>query len=336
VTARLDELRQATADLKAASASECERLAVELLGAPSKLHSNRRNLRWGRHGGLSLMVTGKGKGRWSDFSTGESGNLIDLAMLVLGDTFEAACDWLRDRLGGSELLLQAPAKRDRDEPDPDLEVRVGKALRWFREAKPGVGTLAERYLTGRGLDVPPGLWGDVARFHPRVPFLVGDEFAWHPALIFVLRSFVGAEATGIHKIALGPDGRAIRKADGRKLKVSSAGVKGSAIMLGSSAEVTTAVTIAEGAETGIGIIMGDWGLPVWSAAGAGFIRSLEPIAGIEHLVIGADNDVNGTGVAAARCCADRWCEAGRSVEIRWPVETGTDFADLYARNGGAS
>ncbi len=57
------------------------------------------------------------------------------------------------------------------------------------------------------------------------------------------------------------------------------------------------------------------------------------LPGVKRLVIGADNDDSGVGLAAARRCARRWAEAGVTVDIGWPGEVGSDFADAYRHEG---
>ncbi len=115
---------------------------------------------------------------------------------------------------------------------------------------------------------------------------------------------------GVHKIALNADGSAYRMADGGKLKVSGGVIVGAALMLQPLAG-GNALCVCEGAETGLGIIMGGWGAPVWALSGASFLAGLEPVAGVRRLVIGADNDASGAGLKAARQCAKRWQRPGR-------------------------
>ena len=77
------------------------------------------------------------------------------------------------------------------------------------EAKPIAGTLAARYLAERRrIDVAalPDNVDEVLRFHPRCPFGPGTR---HPCLLALLRDVTTDAPTGIHRIALTPDGSKI-------------------------------------------------------------------------------------------------------------------------------
>jgi putative DNA primase/helicase len=57
------------------------------------------------------------------------------------------------------------------------------------------------------------------------------------------------------------------------------------------------------------------------------MRRFPVIDGVDHLIIGADNDRNSVGLQAAQECADRWEAAGRFAEVLMPEKVGTDFND---------
>lgn len=61
---------------------------------------------------------------------------------------------------------------------------------------------------------------------------------------------------------------------------------------------------------------------------AGAIAKFAPIPGIECLTIFADNDADGTGMAAAKQCAQTWQAAGCEVFIRTPRSVGADWLDV--------
>jgi putative DNA primase/helicase len=75
--------------------------------------------------------------------------------------------------------------------------------------------------------------------------------------------------------------------------------------------VTTGLGMAEGIETALSLA---WGyVPVWALIDAGNLKAIPVLAGVESLVIGADNDA--AGVAAADECGRRWAEADREVFV---------------------
>src|SRR5262245_23522181 len=75
-----------------------EFIAPALLGEPTSI--NRHELRWGRRGSVSLRLTGKKRGLWCDFKSGEGGDLLDLIArqhdVRIGDAIKIA---QRDYLG---------------------------------------------------------------------------------------------------------------------------------------------------------------------------------------------------------------------------------------------
>ena len=105
--------------------------------------------------------------------------------------------------------------------------------------------------------MPDEVWRQI-RFDPACYF--HRTGLRHPAVLLPFRSIATGEITGVHKIALNADGSAYRMADGGKLKVSGGVIVGAALMLQPLAG-GDALCVCEGAETGLGIIMGGWGAP---------------------------------------------------------------------------
>ena len=68
--------------------------------------------------------------------------------------------------------------------------------------------------------------------------------------------------------------------------------------------------------------------PAWATGCAGNMQRLQVIDGVEHLILLVDNDISGTGQAAAEICAKRWSAAGRKVTRLIPKKSQTDFNDL--------
>ena len=95
-----------------------------------------------------------------------------------------------------------------------------RALKLWADAVPIVGTIAERYLHGRGLHDLPG--DDVLRFHPSCPFgksrvacllaLYTDIATNEPRAIS--RTAISAAGNKIGRMSLGPVGGAVVKIDG--------------------------------------------------------------------------------------------------------------------------
>lgn len=92
--------------------------------------------------------------------------------------------------------------------------------------------------------------------------------------------------------------------------------------------VSTTLGVAEGIETALSCKQ-IYGCNTWSTLNSGFLRKFRAPRGVKHLIIFADNDTNGAGLAAAFECGHRNILSNNDVEnvsIRWP-EHG-DFNDM--------
>lgn len=196
------------------------------------------------------------------------------------------------------------------------------------------GTLAEKYLNGRDLDLDDDLAVRVLRFHARCPFGKdeADKTIYVPAMVVAFRPIRDDDETkpppAIHRIGLKPDGSKIDK-----LMLGPVG--GCAVKLDADDMVEQGLGVCEGIETGIAIRATGW-RPVWALGSAGAIERLAPIPGIECLTVFADHDhpkrcADGTvfypGQDAARQCAQAWQAAGCEVIIRTPRDVGADWLD---------
>jgi hypothetical protein len=310
-------------EVRRAAVERCEELAAKLLGHPTSI--DRREMRWGSHGRLALQLTGDRRGLWYDFSAGKGGDMIDLVAEVEGCTIGQSFAWLRREL--SLPAPQRPAWKPTGADRRSQAERIEAARLVYGRGQEGRASLARHYFDERGLDVPDSFWPQI-RFSQNCYFHAARGY--HPAVLLPFRDIITGGITGVHRIALNSDGSGYRFPDGRKLKASAGRILGAALML--SRDIANVLCVCEGAETGLGILMSEWNLPVWALSGASFLARLQPVTGVRHLVIGADNDANGTGINAARDCGRRWQRAGCSVDIYWPEEAGTDFADHFRRS----
>jgi putative DNA primase/helicase len=201
-------------------------------------------------------------------------------------------------------------------PSPDQHAKHMSFARSIWDAtKPAKGTLVEKYLVEtRKLDLPDS---EAIRFHPRLRVTHTDHFS--PAMVCIMTDIHTDEFTGVHRTFLTEAGRKISNAVlGR--------ARGSAIKL--DLAEGAGLGIAEGIETAIAARF--LYRPVWSVISAGGMRHFPIIAGLDHLEIFADNDLNGVGEAAARECLGRWENQGNEVAIVMPPRKGADIADFIA------
>jgi hypothetical protein len=203
----------------------------------------------------------------------------------------------------------------RSRTEDDL-VRIRRAFEIWNASGDLRGTLAERYLQSRRLELSDELAGNVLRFHPRCPWRneVTGSIDLTPALIAAFRSIDDDEITAIHRIALNPDGTKIGR---RMLGV----VHRAAVKL--DHEINTEIAIGEGVETCLAARQ--LGIkPTWALGSTGNISGFPVIGNIKQLTI--LGEVGKASREAIQFCAPRWSKAGRQVCIIMP-EIGSDLND---------
>jgi Toprim domain len=238
--------------------------------------------------GRSLMVrltgpdNGKGAaGRWIDFSTAQSGDLLDLiAHTCRLHTFRDVLDEARRFLSLPEGQYQGSGPAQPPVPSGSPEA----ARRLFASAKPIQGTLAAIYLRHRGIaDV-----GDLPalRFHPTC-FYRAHEGApretW-PALLAAVTDAGGA-ITGVLRTWLARDGSG--KAPLATPRRSLGRLLGSGARFGKATDVLAA---GEGLETMLSLRVVLPALPVVAALSATHLAGFIPPSGLRRLYIARDND----------------------------------------------
>ncbi|AUR96860.1 DNA primase/helicase [Vibrio phage 1.233.A._10N.261.51.E6] len=94
-------------------------------------------------------------------------------------------------------------------------------------------------------------------------------------------------------------------------------------------DVSSTLGIAEGIETALSCKQ-IYKCNTWSTLNSSFMKKFRAPTGVKHLMIFADNDKNGTGLAAAFECGNRNILAKNDVNqvtIRWPGDV-EDFNDM--------
>jgi putative DNA primase/helicase len=289
-----------------------EQIVQPFLGEPNRKLSNKRQLRWGRKGSFALDVAG---GLWFDHENQIGGDIIDFVKWQLGCSMgEAIAEALR-YLGPSWSSSTAPTRSQPAKPEQDDAARIDQARRIWSEVQPLRGSLGERYLARRGIQVPDEAL-DVLGFHLHCPF---GERRRAPALVALIQDIITGEPIAIHR---------------RELTLE-AGAAGPPMSLGpkSGGAIRLArfnggdLAIGEGVETCLsGMQLGSG--PTWSVIDAGGMTAFPVLNHVGRLTIMADNDVSETGQRAAATCRDRWAAAGKAVRFAMPEEPGQDFNDV--------
>ncbi|MCI0598594.1 MAG: toprim domain-containing protein [Beijerinckiaceae bacterium] len=251
---------------------------------------------------------------------GAAGDVIALVRALDGCGFQDAIAYLAgdERTDCSIRKQPTAAVKKYEAKSPNDNQSLALAL--WRVAIDPRGTLAEKYLKARALELSREAAGEAIRFHPDCPF----GFERFPAMVCLVRNILTNEPQGIHRTALAADGTAIKR-DGKTFRLSLGPVAGGAIKLDPDEDVTQGLCIGEGVETCLaGRQMGL--RPVWSAVSTGGVANFQVLAGVDGLHIFRENDPSGTSAKDVEKCARRWYEAGREVIIVDP-DTGSDLND---------
>ncbi|WP_413207956.1 toprim domain-containing protein [Rhodospirillum sp. A1_3_36] len=234
-------------------------------------------------------------GRWTDAASGEYGDLLDLIARNRGlgarEALEEARAFLRLPSVPVSPLGQA---RVRERESPGLGEAVKAACRLFAASRPIRGTLAEWYLRGRGILLPPDL--RALRFHPHCHVRTPSGCQDWPALIAAVTGLDGA-ITGLHRTYLDPrggGGGASGKAPLETPRKSRGRLLGQAVRFGRARDVLLA---GEGIETVLSVRSVLPTLPMVAALSAGHLAALLVPGRVRRLYVAQDNDPPGRRAA---------------------------------------
>jgi len=229
---------------------------------------------------------------------------VRAALSARGLIADGALQPIRDPV--RNLVRQAAAARH-------AARRAEMARFLWAEAAPVAGSLAERYLTYRGITAPlPGTLRYVRE-------------CWHPSatrLPAMICNVTGADHVAVHRTYLRRDGRG--KADIAPAKAMLGRTRGGAVRL---SEAPGPLVVTEGIETGLSLLSGllDGPATVWAALSAGGMHRLRLPDRPGKLVLAADGDSVGQG--AAHALATRADALGWRVSFLTAPE-GKDWNDV--------
>ncbi|MER9216494.1 toprim domain-containing protein [Mesorhizobium sp. M0663] len=248
----------------------------------------------GRSMHVRLRANAKGPaGRWVDEATSEFGDLLDVIRESCG-----LVDF-RDIADEARRFLSMPLPPPQPQPQPlgaqcQPAAKRGSpeaARRLFAMSQPIAGTLAERYLAGRGILL--STHERALRFHPGCYHrnLVTGETQTLPALIAAVTNLDG-RITGLQRTWLDPsDHGKAQLADPRR---SLGDLLGNGIWLGLKSGAPVPVMAAgEGFETMASLRTVIPALPVAAATSANHLAGLRLPLGCRRLYIAADADAAG-------------------------------------------
>lgn len=244
----------------------------------------------GRSMHVRLKTNAKGlAGKWVDEATSEFGDLLDVVRESCGLVeFRDVADEARRFLAVPRPQAQAPGARHqpaaaRGSPDA--------ARRLFAMSRPFAGTLADRYLAGRGILLAAR--ERALRFHPGCYYrdLVTGQMQALPALIAAVTDLDG-HITGLQRTWLATDGTG--KAQVTDPRRSLGHLLGNGIWLGLDPGAPVPVMAAgEGFETMASLRTVMPTLPVAAATSANHLSGLIFPPSCRRLYIAADADAAG-------------------------------------------
>ncbi len=279
--------------------------------------------------GRSLVIRlhaqdGRKAGRWTDYATGEFGDLIDLLHAKLGSrSLHETLLEAQHFLGNAPLPEKRTSKRkSKDDGAADTK-RIASARKLFAAGRPVFSTAAAAYLHSRGIS----RFGPALRFHPRV-YLRGDDRApdqscHSPALLAKITDNQG-NITGCARTYLDPTTGGI--AGLRNPKRILGQLHGNAVRFWSGSNPADLI-VGEGLENtlSVGTALPEFNLA--SCLTATHLGLFLPPSGIKCIWIARDNDA--AGELAAQTLASKLGSSG--IECRHLVPKLGDFnEDLLA------
>lgn len=211
---------------------------------------------------------------------------------------------------------------NRQQPKPnDTQETRSKVISKFSVLHPVRETTAQQYLASRGIHELPA---NHVRFNPEEKTPWGNKQA-----VWSIATDDKGNACYLHRTILDGTKKAEFEGAKRMLRIqeeSYLGFAGSVAIRMFPASSTLGV--AEGIETALSCKQ-IYGCNTWSTLNAGLLRKFRAPEGVKHLIIFADCDDNGAGLAAAFECGHRNILHNNDVEIvsvRWP-DNG-DFNDM--------
>jgi hypothetical protein len=268
-------------------------------------------------GSFYVWLTGV-PGAWRDDATGQKGDVFKLIQLVQGSDFKAGVAWARAWLGLDGLPAperrqraaeaDAFAKKNDDARALKQATDAGRALACFidSKARPFLGSPADLYLQGRGIDVRalgrvPGCLGWLphnrhAETDTKWPVMVAGFTGADEKICAIHRTFLSVTSdcpTGnrplVTKAPVSParkiwpsfGGAAIRLWRGAsKLSVGKAAQNG----------LLETLVLVEGVEDGLSVAIARPDLRVWCAGSLGNLGQIVLPPCCDKVIVCADND----------------------------------------------
>jgi hypothetical protein len=249
--------------------------------------------------GRSLVIRlqaqdGRKAGGWTDYATGEFGDLIDLLHAKLGPTsLKETITEARHFLGNVPISAKSVPMRSLKSPAASNTSRMVSARRLFAAGKPVLGTAAAAYLHQRSI----ARFGPALQYHPRVYFRGADtgreQLRYAPALLAKITDNQG-NITGCARTYLDPNTGRIADLSSPKRILGQ--LHGNAVRFWSASNPAELI-VGEGLENtlSVGTALPEFNLA--SCLTATHLGLFIPPSGIKRIWIVRDNDAAGERAA---------------------------------------
>jgi len=281
--------------------------------------------------GRSLVIRlhagdGRKAGGWTDYATGEFGDLIDLLRAKLGSrSLHETLLEAQHFLGDAPLPDQRISNGTSKDAGTANTKRIASARRLFAAGRPILGTATAAYLQSRGI----ARFGPALRYHPRVYFrsegTSSDHPSYAPALLAKITDNQG-NITGCARTYLDPITGGLADLSNPKRILGQ--LHGNAVRFWSGANLDELI-VGEGLENTLSV---GTALPKFNLAScltATHLGLFIPSSGIKRIWIARDNDA--AGERASQTLASRLGSSG--IEFRCLVPMLGDFNEDLLKFG---
>lgn len=252
------------------------------------------------------------------FGCGWSGDIIRFVMAADGLSFVDACAAITS--GDLPLVDQQALAKAKEEDEATKRRAIERSGEIWRASFPLKGTLGERYLLSRGIEIVP------ARFRfARIPSwydeATGECGRDRPAVVCLITD-AADKGIGIQRIFLADDGMG-KAPDMKVAKLSFGRPAGGAIRIGPMRG--DHAVVVEGPEDGATVAQMRPDQPVFVACGTSMMPLLQFPPEIRRVTIGADNGK--AGMAAAQKAREAYMDRGLEVRTVYPAPEFADWND---------
>ena len=260
-----------------------------------------------------------------------NGSLLGLVMESQGLDFKYACNEI-DKLIGNEFKPQQKT-RQASEEKPQIHKKE-QLMNRYEAIHTLKGSPVEQYLNSRGIHELPRMgvkfsaaefdYAEQRSFNCMYAIATTDNYE----IAYSHKTYLegGAKAD----IAVNKKMETVNKFN---MPCSSCGTEHAANVAVRMFECDSILGISEGIESALSAKQ-LFGVPTWSVLNTSIMKAFKAPSGVKTLVIYADNDNNGAGLAAAFVCGNKNLLSNNDVSkviIRVPEEKEADFNDMLTR-----